>query len=103
MWFSDGTAAGIGSGITPNVGEWYHLTTIVDEINNEFKFYVNGEQVSSTYSITKPLREYNVADWNMMGYLNSKFVANGKVDECQIFNKALSDKEVKALYGLDLS
>jgi len=100
LWFSDNTPAEIGSGIIPTIGNWYHLTMTVDEVVNEFKFYVDGNQVGNTYSITKDLKDYGTADWNVIGYSGSTYVGYGRVDEARIYNKALSEDEVKVLYEL---
>lgn len=101
LWHS--TSLSSDSFSSPNVGTWYHLVMSVDESSNEMKFFVDGSQVGNTKTITSALREYGTATWQILGYLSGSYVANGKIDECQIFNKALSDDQVKALYELDLS
>jgi len=102
LWYSDDTSAIITGGSSYNTGEWYHLVVAIDEVSNQGKLYVNGVQYGGTQTITKALKDYAVSDWDILCYLGSQYTANGIADEAMIFNRALTDEEVKALYELDL-
>ncbi|BCX16260.1 MAG: hypothetical protein KatS3mg098_489 [Candidatus Parcubacteria bacterium] len=96
IYYYDNTNTVIYSGKNLAVGNWYHIVMTVDEVNNQFKLYLNGSQVGSTASITKPLRDYGTADYRIGG--GSPYMSFGIVDEARIYNRVLSSDEIKQLY-----
>jgi hypothetical protein len=80
--------------VLPNV--WYHIVA-VNRINNDVKVYINGllkktKTFSYAYSYSKNLR---------IGSTDSEnFFFNGIIDDVRIYNRALSDSEIQALYNL---
>jgi prepilin-type N-terminal cleavage/methylation domain-containing protein len=82
---------------TITTGKWYFFATVISSDGNFMRTYVNGElKANCRYSTagirdtTGPLRIGNNPSWN------SHF--NGIIDEVRIYNRALSDDEIKALY-----
>ncbi|MFH1607851.1 MAG: LamG domain-containing protein [archaeon] len=75
---------------------FYHVTVVVS--SGQVTFYLDGNPDGGG-SITPPVQ----ATTNLMigGNSNQKF--DGTIDEPMIFNRALSEEQVKALYNLDLS
>ncbi len=75
--------------------QWNFLVLILNRNNGNAKFYQNGNFISSsTFSIgAKPLtNEVHIA-WDCAGYFK------GTIDEVRIYNRALSEEEILALYG----
>jgi hypothetical protein len=100
----------------PNVfGKWTHLATSFDGATKTFKFYVNGAQsVTETDAAFGDLQFTNsgklvfgTVHFMTIPSLTSSHGAepwagylNGLMDEVRIFNKALTNDEVLALYAL---
>jgi hypothetical protein len=76
---------------------WYHIVATYDGING--KLYINGNLVSSS-SVSGTLYKNNY-DF-VIGYLSATSPPsgffNGTIDEVQIYNRALSEEEIKFLY-----
>lgn len=82
---------------------WKYLTLTWDKIGS-LKLYINGELMASDY-IGK-LADYHPNRHNLIlgaifhGYENNiGYHFDGKIDEFKIFNKTLSDEEIKHLYN----
>ena len=78
-------------------GERHNFVGVYDRTNNELRMYVDGEN-DNTVSVI-------LDDWSTISKLRffQNNVEDDILDEVIIFNKALSDNEVKALYELDLN
>jgi len=83
--------------------QWVHL--IVKKENDLVGFYVNGQLIAElnhteTYSSGAPTiaaignRQYN-SSWS---YSGSAYVFKGVIDDIRIYNRALSEAEITALY-----
>ncbi|HBG77354.1 MAG TPA: hypothetical protein DDW84_00700 [Phycisphaerales bacterium] len=86
-----------GDVLTP--GNWYQVVGVFDRTNDTGIIYVNGvEQARSTDMITDP---YSCDAPTTIGYRNntSDQPYNGVIDDACIYDYALSDAEVTALYG----
>lgn len=71
--------------------KWYHLSVTLD--NDSIKCYVNGELVNTfTYAM-------NVYSGNLAigGWVGGGYSPNGYITKCRIYNRPLTDKEIKAL------
>ena len=91
--------------------EWTHIAVSVDRdpSANTVTFYINGEprDVFSTLSGTNQNGVLNPA-WMTIGYSNIEYGSpdpifeasyfNGRMDEIEFFNRALSDAEVEAIF-----
>jgi hypothetical protein len=93
---------GPGSGYCSNsfmsstdYGKWFHLTVIADYNNGRASFYVNGSlnRVVTFSRGTASLFPGNIGSWN-----GGRWVFNGTIDEVRIYNRALSEEEIKQLY-----
>ncbi len=73
------------------VGEWYHLAVTYDGSN--IYIYVNGQSSCSSC---------NVAATGTMSTVSSLSIGStfkGDIDEVRVYNRALSQSEITALYG----
>ena len=85
----------ISSDITLAVGTWYHVVGIWDATNNVISVWVNGvkKSLATTGSSASDTGELRIgAD------RTSSNAFDGIIDDVAVFNRALSDYEVKALY-----
>ena len=78
------------------LNEWHHIVLSYDENSGDQNFYVDGEQVNS-----KNLGAGSVIDWGSSSEL--RFSLNGyntfgKMDDVMIYNRALSEEEIAAIY-----
>ena len=96
--FGDITAEGRLSYIPPQsvIGTWQHFAFVASESGNYMKIYRNGVEEASKdgmcpYSGT--LRGIYI------GNLDGANFFIGKIDEVKMFNRALSEKEIKAQFG----
>jgi hypothetical protein len=106
IWFSDSTAEFIGGYTYPSYGVWAHLCYVVDEVNNLAKYFVNGVQAGSSYTITKNLRNYGTDDYHLFSGSGTNYSGNGRIGLTRFYSKALSAPEIlqnynaqKHLYG----
>ncbi len=84
-------------------GGFEHVTGVVNE--SEIKLYVNGvEQSSTSHALEFDSNDYPLLIGKGFGSSQSGFfggnseVFNGLIDEVMIFNRVLSEQEIKALY-----
>lgn len=87
------------SGTLPSTGTWYHV--VYTRTTNEVTLYINGAQADQDAT------GGNVAFYNTP--VNARIGSrtngiqwfDGKIDDVRIYDRALSDCEVQALYALD--
>ena len=86
------------SGRNLQVGVWYHLVAVAEQ-SGDIGIYLNGE--------TRVLRRYTRDGLNdsdqflyLGSYSSSSRCVNAQLDEVMIWNRALSDTEVKQVYKL---
>ncbi|HNI98871.1 MAG TPA: fibrinogen-like YCDxxxxGGGW domain-containing protein [Leptospiraceae bacterium] len=89
---------------TIQTGMWIQVTSVISYILNTVSFYVNGVLISSTATSTFPSSVFNSNEPFRIGYSiptppNPNTFFNGKIDDIRIYNRALSDAEVLALYN----
>jgi len=78
--------------------KWYFVALVYDQTNDKMKWYVNDNSIGSDINLLDPSRGIYI-----VGATSSNYdVFNGTIDEVMIWNKALSDEEVKAMYYLTL-
>lgn len=97
--FTDGIAgghAGSASSSTISEGVWYHFAGTYN--GKIARFYVNGELVSENDISPDFLMGVNNEPVFIGGVENSPFHMYGLIDEVMIFNKALSQSEIKNIY-----
>jgi len=91
-------AVAVGGDITD--GEWHHIVAVGYEENNDThaEIYFDGSIVDSSERVDDP-RKVQSWDGYYLGYdaiENTYF--NGSIDDVRIYNRALSDTEIKKIY-----
>ncbi|MFA6510070.1 MAG: LamG domain-containing protein, partial [Candidatus Peribacteraceae bacterium] len=84
-----------------SLNTWYHVCAV--RAANKVTFYVNGSPIGSLTASTNTLVS-NAAN-TMIGretYAGGYFSFNGIIDDAAVYNRALSDYEVKLLAGNQL-
>jgi len=86
------------NGVDPIVGQWYHVVGVRD-YGNEIQIWINGVlydsandtvgDVTSTDDCVIGIQADDLASWDM----------DGQIDEIGIWNRALSNDEIKKLYN----
>ncbi|OKJ69944.1 LamG-like jellyroll fold domain-containing protein [Streptomyces sp. CB02460] len=82
--------------LTPELGHWYHLVGV--RSGDLIKLYVDGKLASTapagSADVSSGALSVGRAKWSG----NNTDFWNGSVDQVQVFDKALTDQEVTALY-----
>lgn len=99
---ASGTNHPITGGTTITTGRWYFGALTYDQVS--FKLYLNGVEDATSISTTS-VPDYNTAQpASIATGLTSTGAAdggfNGIIDEVAIWNKALSDSEILALWNI---
>jgi len=88
----DDTPHTIESNSALEIDTWYHYVGVFD--GSVQKMYVDGILQTDTETWSGPMKSNSVSV--KLGQSDQKF--NGSIDEVRIYNRALSAREVKALY-----
>ena len=76
---------------------WVHISTVIT--STEYKLYINGV-LDSVYNPTSAMGNLNIG-FSIGGLYNSMYVASSLIaDQVRVFDRALSEAEVKSLYSL---
>jgi serine/threonine protein kinase len=79
---------------------WRHIVATVDASQKVKSVYVNGRRIASiNYQHKNPANNHALR----VGSGNGRHYWKGDLDDIRIYNRALSAKEVKALYALEKS
>lgn len=91
-------------------GMWVHLAVVIDGSTQRVSHYVNGQRVSEkALKIPAPFRIgiAELGNWNARGFPgNDPFMIrnfSGAIDEFCLFNRALPETEIRALFASDAS
>ncbi|HUR39437.1 MAG TPA: LamG domain-containing protein [Planctomycetota bacterium] len=96
--------AGAGTWEDSNdAGKWYHVAGVVDRKAGSTKLYVNGElKNSADWEAGKAARDPGKQPWRVgigsPGAEKWSWPAKGLIDDVRLYNKALAEAEVAALY-----
>lgn len=86
--------------VTVNTNNWSHL--VITKQGGDVAYYLNNQFVSKqTYSFseyTKTSLPLLIGAVNQQGGANARYF-NGLIDELRVYNRALTDTEVKTLYN----
>lgn len=98
--YDDGISYKYVSGTTVlNVEQWYHLSGTYNSIDKYMRLYVNGIEEGTPLLISNYSRLItNVA--NSIGKRLETAYTNGLIQDVRIYNRALSEKEIKLMYEL---
>ena len=77
----------------PELDKWYHYVSTYD--SEELKFYVNGEEVAKLDTNEGPEKSSTSLKIAHSSLFGNKWDFSGVVDEVRIYNRALSNDEVK--------
>jgi hypothetical protein len=83
----------------PNPGQWYHVTGVRDVVKGELKLYVDGELVA-----TKSACALDSSSTGNTVIGRAKFGGNqvdfldGTIDQVHLYDRALTDAQVRTLY-----
>lgn len=92
----DGAGWAVARGVTsPKQGEWYQGVQVVAK-GGGIKLYVNGKLERE--QPTPPIKYQNFAMWFGGGPADNSFWLTGVLDEIEIWNGALEDKEILTLF-----
>jgi len=80
---------------SPN--QWYHIV-FSGSVGGGMKAYLNGVVQPTTYLFTNGLTT-NTLNLNIGRYSLGSSYFNGLIDEVRLYNRALSDAEIKAIYN----
>ena len=88
--------------INPNYeiieGEWHNFVIVYDSVDKTLDFYVDG--LLHTHGTNKDGGLVGSSSYNLRigAYGDAHFFFNGIIDEVRIYNRALSEEEIKSLY-----
>jgi Concanavalin A-like lectin/glucanases superfamily len=100
-----GSQLPITSATSPQIGVWYHVVGVFDDNANMLRIYINGVQESSatwngaigTASLTSTGL---VLGRRGKDNISGRDYVNGLIDDVRIYNRALSNDEIKRLYKI---
>jgi hypothetical protein len=104
MWFGirspSSTAESVTSTESPLLTGWHHVAAVIDGMSNTMQLYVDGGLVASGTTTRVP-KDLGNATQNWLG--KSQWAEDplfaGALDEFRIYNRALSEREVRYLAG----
>ncbi|HEX6961909.1 MAG TPA: LamG-like jellyroll fold domain-containing protein, partial [Lacipirellula sp.] len=81
---------------------WRHVAVTFDRAADSLKLYIDGALVATRVETTAPVYTGGGGSTivGAQGNGNTSFDLNGQVDDVRIYNKPLTDGEVRELYGL---
>jgi hypothetical protein len=89
--------------ISGSINSWYHALVVYDGTStHSMKFYINGQLISTSTAYSNlpfntAATNFTIGNYTDQSSLNAFF--NGKLDDIRIYNRALSEVEVTALYN----
>jgi len=89
---------------TYDPGKWYHVVGVVDAAAGTATIFVNGESknTSEAWDTKAKAREYGQTPWRIgyacPGAQEWAWPAKAAIDDVRLYNRALKDAEVEALY-----
>ena len=91
------TGAQITSDVAIVAGSWYFVAGVYDSSAGLNKVFVNGTKKEAVASGT---HTHSDGDFSIgrLGAFSSNWYFDGVIDDCAIFNRALTDTEINALY-----
>ncbi|SFJ25871.1 Glycosyl hydrolases family 2, TIM barrel domain [Amycolatopsis sacchari] len=85
--------------VTPEPNRWYHLVGVRDAASGTLKLYVDGQQAATkSVCLGDASTGHTVIGRGQYGG-NPVDYLNGAVDQVHVYDRALSDADVAALYG----
>ena len=94
-------AAGIQGTTIINDGRWHHIAGVRDTAAGEARLFVDGVLEASLTDTTGTFLEVNTVPWNIGNVPGSggfRYPWDGLIDEVEIFDRALTEAEIRAIY-----
>jgi hypothetical protein len=85
------------SGANITAGTWTHVAVTANVSTQRLSFYVNGNLVTVTGPIYNPTGFFDSTGWSIGGGLDGNFF-KGKIDEVEVFERALSNQEIRDIF-----
>lgn len=80
-------------------GTWNHVVATYNGTTHTFRFYINGELLSTTNYTTSQLNYPTNNFWTTIGGIEiNNALFKGKLDDVRIFNREISAAEVKTIF-----
>lgn len=79
----------------PNFGKWQHVALVIDNNKNRLRLYQDGRIL--TNQSFESTTEVPAPDGKIGSHANGNAVLKGKIDEVKIYNKSLTDTQIKEL------
>ena len=80
------------------IDEWTHLVGTYNSFDNRARLYVNGVLAATSGTLIEGLKDTNDISLKIGDNGAGARSFNGLIDDVRIYNRALSDKEIKLLY-----
>jgi hypothetical protein len=113
LFYNAGTLGGLVGGpngigpilytnFTPTPGTWYHLAYTFDDATDTQSLYINGAQAATGTTTATPVYDSHPLTIGTE-YENEQlmFFFPGKIDEVEVFNRALTPSEIQSIYNAD--
>lgn len=97
LWQADGTTLASATSSTLSTGSWQHIAMTVDLANNVITIYKNGDKLTSDTAFTGSYTN-GTAALRIGERADGSNDVDGKIDEVRIYNRVLSEKEIRILY-----
>jgi hypothetical protein len=86
------------------VGYWHHFVFVKSELIGEISIYFDGEIVDSNGTVNSTLANFENRALKIGAKLTHGYDYEGKMDDFQIYNRALNEADVRAIFrGGDLA
>jgi Tfp pilus assembly protein PilE len=82
----------------PSTNVWYNIVSTHNSSNNENKLYVNGKLENTSFGTVN--YEDNAKTYIGVFYTSPGLFFKGTIDDVRIYNRVLSDSDVKSLYNV---
>ncbi|MCY3020433.1 MAG: glycosyl hydrolase family 28 protein [Planctomycetota bacterium] len=104
-WLAGDKGGGAATAGAYPPGQFHHVAGVVDKAKGEARIYVNGKlEGSSSFDANAQARPYGDEPWrigaaNPSTRDNHAWPAKGIIDDVRIYNRVLSDEEIRNLAG----
>ena len=102
IWNSDGAQYSVVSPSGPTPGQWYHVAMTCDfNTDKTVKLYIDGKLISTSPAVGTAIRSAHTTI-DIGGRTPNASYFNGIIDDVKIYNRALSEEEIRKPYEENL-
>ena len=80
-------------------GQWHHIVGVYDTARGKTSIYIDGNKENETANVNAAIVATQ-SDLRIGDDWASKQKVKGIIDEVRLYNRALSDAEIKAIYNM---